>query len=158
MKKCAAGPAASSSSRTSELCENISRVIPDHGMWKFCNELKVSRELRSAGILPAVLRMLESEKNRRRDTRATITLKYRASRAEWDVHDCFEIDRLAMLLRGAEFPLRECFHRVRIQLRIDAVHQLDAVHAAILANNGIEHNLAIHVRRSQLRRVFRIHF
>ena len=44
------------------------------------------------------------------------------SRAERNVHDGFEIDRLAALFGRLKFPLRQGFHGVGIKLRIHAMH------------------------------------
>src|SRR6266849_1502871 len=108
----------------------------------------------SAGILPAVLPAVEFQTVCRRYGNSICG----AARTERNVHDGFEIDRLAAFLRWAEFPLRERFRRVGIQLRIDAVNQLDAVHAAILADDGVEYNLSVYVQCAKLGRIFRIHF
>ena len=85
-------------------------------------------------------------------------LKTRAARTERDVHDGFEVDRFAVFFRGAEFPLRESFHRIGIETRVHAVHQLDAVHAAVLADDRVEHDFSFHMHVAKLGRILRIHF
>ncbi len=82
--------------------------------------------------------------------------EHRCAGAEWDVHDCFEVDRLAVLFRGPEFPLRESLHGIGVEAGIHPVHQLDAVHGAILADYGVEDYLSLHMSRSHFGRIFRI--
>jgi hypothetical protein len=60
--------------------------------------------------------------------------------------------------RGTEFPLAERVHGVGVELFVDAVNQLNAVHRAIPANHGIKHNLARDAFVAQRRRILRIHF
>src|SRR6266487_4075470 len=57
---------------------------------------------------------------------------------------------------GAEFPLAERFHRISIQLLVDAAHQLNAIHRAIAADYGVEHNLSFHAFVDQSGRILRI--
>ena len=54
--------------------------------------------------------------------------------------------------------MRKRFHGVLVELRIDAVHQLDAVHRTVLADDRVEHHFAFHVILNQLGRILRIHF
>ena len=60
-------------------------------------------------------------------------------------------------LAGPELPLRERFHGIAIQLRIEPLHNLNAVHRAILANDRVQNHLAAHVVGDQRLRIFRIH-
>ena len=65
--------------------------------------------------------------------------------AERNVDDGLEIDGLAFLGGGLEFPLRESLYGVGVKLRVDAAHKLNAVHGAILANHAVEDHFSLHV-------------
>ena len=73
------------------------------------------------------------------------------------MHDGFEVDWLAMLFRRLKFPLCESLHGIGVEMRVHAVHQLNAVHGAILADHGVEDDFSLHMRCAQLGRIFRIH-
>ena len=57
---------------------------------------------------------------------------------------------------GAEFPLLQGLDGVSVQLRIEPSDDLNAVDRSVLADDGVEHHLALHVRFDQLGRIFRI--
>src|SRR5262245_35096183 len=57
-----------------------------------------------------------------------------------NVDDGFEIDRNALVLGRTEFPLRQRAHGVRIELRVNSLHQLDAVDGAVAANHSVENH------------------
>src|SRR6266853_4434570 len=87
---------------------------------------------------------------------AALQSESRRTGAEGNVYDGFEVNWFAMLFRGLKLPLRESFHGIGVEVGLHAVHQLDAVHGAVLADYGVEDYLSLHMRGAQFGRIFRI--
>jgi len=69
------------------------------------------------------------------------------------VHDGFEVDGFAAFFRRLKFPLRESLHRIGVEARVHAVHQLDAIHGAVLTDYGVQGQRAS-LRRDLLESLF----
>src|SRR4030081_440359 len=89
---------------------------------------------------------------------ASKQLECRRTRAKRNVYDGFEIDWLTVFFRRLKFPLRESFHRIDIKMRVHAVHQLNAVHCSIFADDLTEDHFSHHMRGAQFGRILRIDF
>ena len=63
---------------------------------------------------------------------------------ERDVHDSFQLDGLLFSGGRPEFPLAEGRHGIGIQNSIEATHQLNAIHRAVFADDGVKHDFAFH--------------
>src|ERR1700730_4855422 len=81
----------------------------------------------------------------------------RRAGAEGDMYDGLEVDRFAVLFRGLKLPLGESLHRICVEVSFHAMHQLDAVHGAVLADYGVEDYLSLHMSGAQFGRILRVH-
>ncbi len=52
----------------------------------------------------------------------------------------------AVAMGGSEFPLREGFHRIFVEHRVEGADDLDAIDGAVFANDAEEDDFAFDVR------------
>jgi hypothetical protein len=78
--------------------------------------------------------------------------------AEGDAHYGFNIDGLAIFCAGAETPLLERFARVFIQALVHSLKYAYAIHAAITANDRVEHYHAFNAVMHQVLRIRGVNF
>ena len=68
-----------------------------------------------------------------------------AGAAERDVHNRFERNGLPFPGCGLELPLTESGDGISVQLLVNALHQLNAVHGPVGADHPIQNYLALDV-------------
>ena len=72
------------------------------------------------------------------------------------MYDRLDRDGLAILRSGLKLPLTERFNRVGVELLIQSVDHLDAVHASIGANDAVQNHFPFDMLLDEILRIFRV--